>query len=83
MVVTGTSMDRNDQYGCASFFDRETFSKIYELHIEGAVSIFFFEVLLMFVYFTIISSLEHQSIFLFLLNVLKYFSFLLYILYNK
>jgi hypothetical protein len=38
MVITGVTMDKGEKYGKAVFFDRETFTKVYEIPIEGAVS---------------------------------------------
>ena len=38
MVITGVSMDKGDDCGKAVFFERDTFNRVYELPIEGAVS---------------------------------------------
>ena len=39
MVITGVSMDKGDDCGKAVFFERDTFNQVYEMPIEGAVSV--------------------------------------------
>ena len=38
MVITGVSMDKGEDYGKAVFFERDTFNRVHEMPIEGAVS---------------------------------------------
>ncbi|KAL8593530.1 hypothetical protein ACOMHN_061508 [Nucella lapillus] len=36
LVITGVSMDKGGQHGRLVFFERDTFSKVYEIPVEGA-----------------------------------------------
>lgn len=40
MIITAVSMDKGGEYGKVVFFDRETFSTVYEMKIQGTVRLF-------------------------------------------
>ena len=62
MVVTGVTKDKGETHGKAIFFDRNTFNRVYEIPLEGAVSALFSYFDRFFCYLVFLTSVKRYGI---------------------